>query len=163
MDDDLIADRDAFEASGPEEDDAYGADRIGLRRAIAIIVLVVIVIGAFAGVAVLGGSDPEKTPRQLAQGGDLGSISDPMVLSEQLAPELTPEAEAGAEPVDRPACADSDQALPEDGASLIYSARLTWEGTPAVVLGYRVKGDNLQRLLLVMAETDCRILVTQSF
>lgn len=139
------------------------SDRLPGSRRILALTAVVAIVGLVAASVVFGGGDPQATPRPLARGGDLGEVSDPMALSQQLAPELTPEAEAGGEPVDRPPCADSDQALPEDGASLIYTAKLTWEGTPAVVLGYRVKGDNLQRLLLVMAESDCQILVTQSF
>ena len=166
MRDDLIPSQPASNLDGGADaasGEDFGADRLHLSRRALIVTSGVVVAALIAGAVVFGGTDPKAAPRPLARGGDLGEVSDPMALSEQLAPELTPEAGVGGEPVDRPACADSDQALPEDGASLIYTAKLTWEGTPAVVLGYRVKGDNLQRLLLVMAESDCRLLVTQSF
>lgn len=104
----------------------------------------------------------------VAQGGDLGAVDDPMALSERLGPELDREGSgpgpgAGTSPSDAVACGESEAALPADQAELVYSANLEWEGTPAVVLGYRLEGDGLSRVLLVMAEDDCRLLVTQSF
>jgi hypothetical protein len=149
----------------PVGEDLVGAERDGLRPGRRNLILGALVVLAAAAVAfaLLQGDDPAARPRQLAEGGDLGAITDPSSLSEQLAPELGPGSDEGAEPIERPRCADSDSALPEGNASLVYTAKLTYEGTPAVVLGYRMKADNLQRLLLVMAEDDCRVLVTQSF
>lgn len=125
--------------------------------------LIGLVAFGVVGYLVSAAGDDRPTPRRIAQGGDLGSVDDAGSLREQLAPELAPGSEAGGEPVERPRCADSSSALPADSAALVYAAELTYEGTPAVVLGYRMRADNLQRLLLVMATDDCRVLVTQSF
>ena len=102
---------------------------------------------------------------EVVHGGNLGEHSDARALSEHLAPQLVERPgspEASIAPGSIP-CDDSEAALPQDRAALVYSAKLEWEGTPAVVLGYRVEGPSLARVLLVMAEADCRLIVTQSF
>lgn len=130
---------------------------------------VIMLFAAFAlAVAIVArGSDGDpESAGSVPHGGDLGSLDDPMALSERLAPELArpgPGPDAGTSPPEPVACGDSEAALPADSAQLVYSAGLEWEGTPAVVLGYRLEGDGLSRVLLVLAEDDCRLLVTQSF
>ena len=121
---------------------------------------------ALAVAIVARGADTRDEAESVPHGGDLGSLDDPMALSERLGPELTQPGsgpDVGTSPPESVPCADSEAALPADRAALVYSANLDWEGTPAVVLGYRLEGDGLSRVLLVMAEDDCRLLVTQSF
>ena len=150
----------------PDADDLMAGRQGGPpRRLLALGLLVVIGIGA----AVYLSRDTEPTTSNLAgsvtNGGDLGSLSDAKALSDRLAPELAerPDSPPASIPPGSVPCDDSEAALPQDQAELVYSARLDWEGTPSVVLGYRVEGPSLQRLLLVMAEADCRLIVTQSF
>ena len=130
----------------------------------AVIMLFAAVALAVAIVARAADGGPDAAA--ISHGGDLGSLDDPMALSERLGPELNRPGDGptvGTSPPDSVPCADSESALPTDRAQLVYSANLDWEGTPAVVLGYRLEGDGLSRVLLVMAEDDCRLLVTQSF
>lgn len=130
---------------------------------------VIMLFAAFAlAVAIVArGNDAEPTSAgSVPHGGDLGAVDDPMALSERLGPELNRQRagpDVGTSPPESVPCGDSESALPTDQAELVYSANLEWEGTPAVVLGYRLEGDGLSRVLLVMAEDDCRLLVTQSF
>jgi len=48
---------------------------------------------------------------------------------------------------------------------LVYTATLRWEGTPAVAVVYRIDGatGSLDHRVLVMATSDCRLLVAQTF
>ena len=131
----------------------------------AVIMLFAAVALAVAIVARAADGGPDAATA-VSHGGDLGSLDDPMALSERLGPELNRPGDGptvGTSPPDSVPCAESESALPTDRAQLVYSANLDWEGTPAVVLGYRLEGDGLSRVLLVMAEDDCRLLVTQSF
>lgn len=153
------------EPDAPDADDLMAGGREPSPR-LRIALLVLAVVAVASGVYLFSrGSDPTTTgTAAVINGGDLGAQSDAMALSERLAPELAERGSPGASlaPGSVP-CDDSEAALPQDQADLVYSARLDWEGTPAVVLGYRVEGPSLARLLLVMAEADCRLIVTQSF
>lgn len=133
-----------------------------LRIALLLVAIIAVAAGVFA---LSPQGDPTSTGSgAVINGGNLGKQSDAMALSERLAPELAERGSPGASlPPGSVPCDDSEAALPQDQAELVYSARLEWEGTPAVVLGYRVEGPSLARLLLVMAEADCRLIVTQSF
>ena len=145
------------------------AGRQGGRGPWPIVVAVAVLLGvAVAAVAVVarGNNADQLEQASVADGGDLGSQSDPLALSEQLAPALADTREGSATgsapPADAP-CADSPSALPEGQADLVYTASVDWEGTPAIVLGYRTQDESLARILLVVAKDDCRLLVTQSF
>ena len=156
----------AHDISTSDADDLMAGRRGGgpSRRLLALGLLVAIALGA--ALFLSRGGEPTKSSAAgtVKDGGDLGSLSDARALGDRLAPEL---AESDSPPASVPPgsvpCDDSEAALPQDQAELVYSAKLDWEGTPSVVLGYRVKGPSLQRLLLVMAEADCRLIVTQSF
>lgn len=130
--------------------------------ALAIVGVIAVAAGVFLFVRQEGAAP--RGSGTVINGGDLGQQSDAMALSQRLGPELAERESPGASvaPGSVP-CGDSEAALPVDQAELVYSARLEWEGTPAVVLGYRVEGPSLARLLLVLAEADCRLIVTQSF
>lgn len=150
----------------PDPDDLMaGGSGTSSRIRLAAIVLAIVAVAA-AVYFFRGGTDSSPTgSAEVINGGDLGEHSDAKALSDRLAPQLAerPDSpEASIAPGSVP-CDDSEAALPQDQAELVYSARLDWEGTPAVVLGYRVEGPSLSRLLLVMAEADCRLIVTQSF
>jgi len=142
-----------------------GGTGFSTRWRLAVAVLALVAVGA--GIYFARSADGPAGTRAAAvtDGGDLGAQSDAMSLSERLAPELAERegSPSGSLAPGSVACDDSEAALPQDQAELIYSARLEWEGTPAVVLGYRVDGPSLSRLLLVLAEEDCRLIVTQSF
>lgn len=49
-------------------------------------------------------------------------------------------------------------------ADLVFQGTLRWEGTPAVVLAYRIEGATgaLDHRVLVLAREDCRLLVAQT-
>ena len=49
-------------------------------------------------------------------------------------------------------------------ADLVFEGTLRWEGTPAVVLAYRIEGATgaLDHRVLVLARADCRLLVAQT-
>lgn len=49
-------------------------------------------------------------------------------------------------------------------ADLVFEGTLRWEGTPAVVLAYRIEGATgaLDHRVLVLARDDCRLLVAQT-
>lgn len=154
------------EAHPSDADDLMAGRRGGPpRRLLALGLLAIIAIGA--AIYLSRDDDPNKSnvAGTVTNGGDLGALSDAKVLSDRLAPELAerPGSPLASVPPGSVPCDDSEAALPQDQAELVYSARLDWEGTPSVVLGYRVEGPSLRRLLLVMAEADCRLIVTQSF
>ena len=49
--------------------------------------------------------------------------------------------------------------------SMVYTARLRWQGAPAVALAYRVRepaGGRLDHRLFVVSREGCQLLVTQS-
>ena len=150
-----------------DPDDLVGGRQGRAPWAIALAVAALLgIAGAAVAVAARGEGDEFVAPAGVSDGGDLGSHSDPLALSERLAPELAAQGEGsptGSAPPADARCADSDSALPSGQAALVYTAKLDWEGIPAVVLGYRTQDDSLARILLVMAEADCRLLVTQSF
>lgn len=133
------------------------------RNVLVIAAITALAIGLVAVAIIRSGDGPEAGKPIVADGGNLGDQNDARALSGQLAPELEATRSTDGAPLDPVAskCAESESALPEGQADLVYSAKLQWEGTPAVVLGYRVEGD-LNKLLLVMAQDDCRLLVTQS-
>ena len=151
----------------PADTDDLMAGRPGgpPRRLLALGLLVVIAVGAAFYLSRDGDSSKSDIAATVTDGGDLGALSDAQALSDRLAPELAERSDSppASVPAGSVPCDDSEAALPQDQAELVYSARLDWEGTPSVVLGYRVEGPSLQRLLLVMAEADCRLIVTQSF
>lgn len=146
-----------------DPDDLMAGGTAGPRVRIALVLLAVIALGG-AIYFFSGGKGTAAGSGAITNGGDLGAQNNAMALSERLAPELAERDSPAASvaPGSVP-CDDSEAALPQDQAELVYSARLEWEGTPAVVLGYRVDGPSLARLLLVLAEADCRLIVTQSF
>lgn len=164
MSDQLASDIvDAEPRADPDDLTAGGQGAPRLRWV--LIALAVVAVGA--GIYYFGGgtSGSSAGSAEVINGGDLGEHSDAKALSDRLAPQLAARPgspEASLAPGSVP-CDDSEASLPQDQADLVYSARLDWEGTPAVVLGYRVEGPSLARVLLVMAEADCRLIVTQSF
>ena len=166
MSDQLTSDvADPVEPPADPDDLMAGGQGASSRLRLALVVLALVAIAA-AIYFVRGGPGSSATrPAEVVNGGDLGEHSDAKALSDRLAPQLAERPgspEAPIAPGSVP-CDDSEAALPQDQAELVYSARLDWEGTPAVVLGYRVEGPSLARVLLVMAEADCRLIVTQSF
>lgn len=72
----------------------------------------------------------------------------------------------GAEATTSPPCAAEARTNYGQGLGpLVYSALVRWQGTPSVVLAYRLAraGDpGLDYRVLVMARQDCRLLVVQS-
>lgn len=157
----------AEDLGGPSDPDDLMAGGRGPSRRTWIALAVLAVLGLAAGIYAATNRDGATSSgsAEVINGGDLGEQSDAMALSERLGPQLAARGDspgASLAPGSVP-CDDSEAALPQDQAELVYSARLEWEGTPAVVLGYRVDGPSLARLLLVMAEADCRLIVTQSF
>ncbi|HUR49629.1 MAG TPA: hypothetical protein VMY88_08915 [Acidimicrobiales bacterium] len=163
MSEHLVSDVIAVPAA-PDPDDLMAGGRESssrLRLVFAIGAVIAVAAGIFLVTRLDGGTTGSAS---VINGGDLGAQSDAIALSERLGPVLAERKSPGASvaPGSVP-CDDSEAALPQDQADLVYSARLDWEGTPAVVLGYRVEGPSLARLLLVMAESDCRLIVTQSF
>ena len=49
--------------------------------------------------------------------------------------------------------------------ALVYTAKLRWQGVPAVALAYRVAGDQtagLDHRVFVVSRADCQLLVAQS-
>lgn len=165
MSDQLTSDvADPVEPPADPDDLMAGGPGASPRLRLALVVLAVVAIAGGIYFA-LGTNSSTTGSAEVINGGDLGQHSDAKALSDRLAPQLAERPgspEASLAPGSVP-CDDSEAALPQDQADLIYSARLDWEGTPAVVLGYRVEGPSLSRLLLVMAEADCRLIVTQSF
>ena len=150
-----------------DPDDLVGAggDR-GSSMRLRIGLVIAATIAAAGGIYFFARESDQGAGRaaEVVHGGDLGEQNDARALSERLAPELADRGPtAGTVAPGSVPCDDSEAALPQDRAALVYSARLDWEGTPAVVLGYRVEGPSLARLLLVLAEADCRLIVTQSF
>ena len=130
----------------------------------------------------------------ITDGGDLGDQSDPQALAQTVEAALRARAgpsagggaardsasaragepEAGVAPAtggDRRLCAvASTPVLGEASADLVYTASLRWQGTPALLLAYRlsgpgppVAGEGLRHRVVVMAQADCRLLVVQSF
>ena len=155
----------SFEPPVDPDELMAGGQGMTPRWRVVLVVLVVLAVGGGIYLARRGPSPTISGSAEVVDGGDLGEHSDAKALSDRLAPQLAaaPDSpEASLAPGSVP-CDDSPAALPQDQADLVYSARLDWEGTPAVVLGYRVEGPSLARVLLVMAEADCRLIVTQSF
>lgn len=149
-----------------DADDLVGGGRAGSARVRwALVALVVVAVAGSIYFAVTQAGRTSTGAGEVINGGDLGEQNDAKALSERLAPELAerPDSPPASLAPGSVRCDDSAAALPQDQAELVYSARLEWEGTPAVVLGYRVEGPSLSRVLLVMAEEDCRLIVTQSF
>ena len=163
MSDQLTSDVANVESAADPDDLMAGGQGASSRLRLALVVLAVIAVAA--GVYFFRDGSATTRSAEVINGGDLGEHNNPKALSDRLAPQLAERAgspEASLAPGSAP-CDDSEAALPQDQAELVYSARLDWEGTPAVVLGYRVEGPSLARVLLVMAEADCRLIVTQSF
>ena len=165
MTDSLTSDTTAETESSQDPDDLMAGGGGSSAARWAVIALAVVAVLAAVYFAFLRGGSTATGSGEVINGGDLGRHDDAKALSERLAPQLAERpgsSEASIAPGSVP-CDDSESALPQDQAALVYSAKLEWEGTPAVVLGYRVDGPSLSRLLLVMAEADCRLIVTQSF
>ncbi len=164
MSDQLTSDvADPAEPAADPDDLMAGGHGASSRLRWALIVAAVLAIGA--GIYLARGNGSSAGSAEVINGGDLGEHSDAKTLSDRLAPQLAERPGSPAAPVAPGSvpCDDAEAALPQDQAELVYSARLDWEGTPAVVLGYRVEGPSLSRVLLVLAEADCRLIVTQSF
>ena len=164
MSDQLTSDLHEAELPHDPDDLMSGGRGASPRVRLALVVLVVFAIAAGTYFLTRDGSSTTGSA-EVIDGGDLGQHDDPKALSDRLAPQLADRPgspEASLAPGSAP-CDDSEAALPQGQAELVYLARLDWEGTPAVVLGYRVEGPSLARVLLVMAEADCRLIVTQSF
>ena len=163
MSDQLTSDVANVESAADPDDLMAGGKGASYKLRLALVVLALIAVAA--GVYFVRDGSGATRSAEVINGGDLGEHDNPKALSDRLAPQLAERPgspEASLAPGSAP-CDDAEAALPQDQAELVYSARLDWEGTPAVVLGYRVEGPSLARVLLVMAEADCRLIVTQSF
>ncbi|MDQ1404105.1 MAG: hypothetical protein QOG03_2421 [Actinomycetota bacterium] len=110
-------------------------------------------------------------------GGDLGDETSPDRLRERVQAQLLPEDQAATGPeapqvasgsFDQSTIVCVDPARQVAGASeaLLYNASLRWQGTPAVVLVFSARPSSrgtLTHQLLVLAQSDCAVLVSQRF
>jgi hypothetical protein len=126
----------------------------------------------------------------VSDGGDLGDQRDPVALNTLLQERLAgtsadtaartfsdpqagapkdeaapPEAPTAAAATAAPACvAEAQEAGSGRVGTLVFTARLRWQGEPAVVLVFSAPDQaQLGRRAFVMARRDCRLLVVQSF
>ena len=134
------------------------------RRAGAFLALAALAALAVVALAVaeLGsrGSGPER-PRA-----DLGAQTDAGALSQAVATALQDDAEGGGVPSPDTSCAAETRATYGRGLGpLVYTARLRWQGRPAVLLAYRLEAapaGPLDHRAFVVAERGCELLVVQS-
>jgi hypothetical protein len=110
-------------------------------------------------------------------GGDLGDQRDPMALNTALQERLGGAADTAAQAFSESApeapatarsaaqCqAEAQTAGSDRVGALVLTARLRWQGEPAVVLVFSAPDQTqLARRAFVMAQRDCRLLVVQSF
>ena len=96
---------------------------------------------------------------------DLGDQSDPVALGQTVGEALRT-GRGQDPPRGDPPCAQATRAEFGQGVGpLVYAASLRWQGTPAVVLAYRVAepaAPGLDHRVFVMSRRGCRLLVTQS-
>ena len=99
-------------------------------------------------------------------GTDIGDQSDAAALGQTVEDGLgdAPEAPSGGER--GTTCGPETRATYGRGlGSMVYTARLRWQGAPAVALAYRVRepgGGPLDHRLFVVSREGCQLLVTQS-
>jgi hypothetical protein len=98
-------------------------------------------------------------------GSDIGAHSDASALADVVQTALS-EAEADKESPSPTACAGEARATYGKGLGpLVYAASLRWQGTPAVLLTYRVDGaraGGLDHRALVLSRAGCQLLVVQT-
>ena len=132
--------------------------RVRPRRA------VVAGVGAFVVLAVAALLVVTRADR--APGADLGDQSDPSSVGAAVEAAITDGSRGtlGAEP--SAACAPETRGNYGQGLGpLVYTARLRWQGVPAVTLAYRVAAAGTGRLdhrVFVVSATGCQLLVAQS-
>ncbi|MBV8160219.1 MAG: hypothetical protein JO265_04785 [Acidimicrobiia bacterium] len=152
-----------------------------------VVGVVAVAVGVGVVVTRAGGSHPSSTTplakdgpvsANLVRAGDLGPVEGDQALRAKIEPALTalgvrhqPATTATTAASAPPLCDGVARALQPRGATLAYLATALWQGTPADVLGFSpagapattAPGRRPQTRVYVLARSDCRLLVFQSF
>ena len=141
--------------------------------AVAITVGIIVTRGSSSGTSnALDKSGPVSA--DLVRAGALGDIAGEQALRDKIEPALRTGGaeEASTSTADAPLCTDQARKLQPKGASLTYVATAGWQGTPADVFGFSPPGAPATTgsagrphptRVYVLARSDCRLLVFQSF
>ncbi len=131
------------------------------RALLGLVTLTALVVGGVLLVDTVRGPGRRAAPRA-----DMGDQSDVAALGQAV------EAGIGDAPGGRPGGEPGTTCAPETRAtygrglgSMVYAARLRWQGAPAVALAYRARepaGGRLDHRIFVVSQEGCQLLVAQS-
>ncbi|HUR18461.1 MAG TPA: zf-HC2 domain-containing protein [Acidimicrobiales bacterium] len=160
---DTVATLSDTDAAGGADAESAGIDGGDLGNQSDPTSLAQAVRGALPGAATEAAlAAPAPAPAEGADDGSGGPSSVPAPVSDGVAKASPAKAPRLGE---RPCAGIARTTYGQGLGPLVYAARVRWEGTPAVVLAYRLAdagGPGLDYRLLVMALQDCRLLVGQS-
>ena len=112
-------------------------------------------------VALLVVTRPDRSP-----GADLGDQSDPSSVGAAVEAAVADGSRDALRAEPSAACAAETRGSYGHGLGpLVYTARLRWQGAPAVALAYRVAGagpGGLDHRVFVLSAANCQLLVAQS-
>jgi hypothetical protein len=142
--------------------------------AVALVVIIGLVVTRTSGSGdssnALTGAGPVSA--NLIRGGDLGDVDGDQALRQKIEPTLkTGASHTSQKPGPQPACAGEARKLQRSGPVLTYVATARWQGTAADVFGFSPpgapatssRGRPSPTRLYVLARSDCRLLVFQSY
>jgi hypothetical protein len=144
----------------------------------AVAVIAAVVLGVVVGVLATRDSGDSGKPKSLGpvsthvvDGGDLRDLNDDAALRAKVEPVLATSASAPRSTQSATTCEGETRALQPGTEVLVYRATATWQGTPAVVLGFspvgapatNSPGRRPPTRVYVVARSGCRLLSFQSY
>ena len=147
---------------------------IAVVAAVALVVVIGVVVTrqSGSGESSNGLSGAGSVSAKLVHGGELGDIDSDQALRQTIEPALKKGAPHTTQrPGPAPTCAAEARTLQRSGPDLTYVATARWQGTPADVFGFSPSGAPATgspvrpspTRLYVLARSDCRLLVFQSY